>query len=74
MTTPADELRTAAQTLRTARFTGAMTATPTAAALIRARLPLADWLDETARNAEPIGVINAHALAVARAVNETEPS
>jgi hypothetical protein len=48
MTTPADELRAAAASLRQARFPGAMTATPSAAALIRARLPLADWLDEEA--------------------------
>ena len=31
-------------------------------------LALADWMDETARNAEPFGVINAHALATARAI------
>jgi hypothetical protein len=46
--TPADELRTAADTLRQARFTGAMTATPAVAALIRAREPLARWLTKLA--------------------------
>lgn len=34
---------------------------------------LADWLDETARNAEPFGVINARALAVARAILGGQP-
>jgi hypothetical protein len=48
MTTPADELRTAAETLRTARFAGAMTATPAVAALLRAREPIADLLGEHA--------------------------
>ena len=73
--TPAEELRTAAQTLRTARFPGAMTSTRTAAAIISARLPLADWLETTAirldhsthpswqENVEP------KALAVARTIN-----
>lgn len=46
---PADELRTAATALRQARFPAAMTATHSTAALIRARLPLADWLDDAAR-------------------------
>lgn len=44
MTTPADELAAAAETLKTARFAGAMTATPVVAALIRAREPIANWL------------------------------
>lgn len=70
---PADELRTAADKLRQARFPAAMTATASTAALISARLPLADWLDETARSAEPFGVIGTHALAVARAINGTAP-
>lgn len=48
MTTPAHELATAAQTLRTARFAGAMTATPAVAALLRAREPIADLLSEHA--------------------------
>ncbi|WP_370667066.1 hypothetical protein [Streptomyces sp. IBSBF 2507] len=71
--TPADELRTAATKLRQARFPAAMTATASTAALISARLPLADWLDETARNAEPFGAIGAHALAVARQINGSQP-
>lgn len=84
--TPADELRTAAQALRTARFAGAMTATHATAALIRARLPLATLLEavlSSSREASP-----AHeecdtwcspetcdlsaALAVARAINGGE--
>lgn len=65
---PADQLRAAAAKLRQARFPAAMTATASTAALIGARLPLADWLDETARNSEPFEQINHHALAVARAI------
>lgn len=71
MTTPSQELRAAATHLRQMRFPAAMTATSSTAALIGARLPLADWLDETARNAEPFGAINTHALATARAINAT---
>jgi hypothetical protein len=33
---------------------------------------LADWLDETARDAEPLGVINARAIEAARAINAAE--
>ncbi|MER7813836.1 hypothetical protein [Streptomyces sp. NPDC096153] len=69
LTSPADELRAAAASLRQMRFPAAMTATSSTAVLIGARLPLADWLDETARYAEPFGEINATALAVARAIN-----
>lgn len=81
MTTAADELRTAAQTLRTARFTGAMTATPVVAALIRAREPLAAWLEFARSDAERLGravgdspdqCLNPHALALARAINGGE--
>ncbi|MFD4662487.1 hypothetical protein [Streptomyces halstedii] len=46
--TPADQLRAAAEKLRAARFSGAITATPTVAALIGARLPLAAWLEAEA--------------------------
>lgn len=46
--TPADELAAAAETLRSARFTGAMTATPAVAALVRAREPIAELLQEHA--------------------------
>ncbi|MGW4028213.1 hypothetical protein ACWEFL_02655 [Streptomyces sp. NPDC004838] len=46
--TPADELRDAAQTLRQHVAIGAYTATPTGAALLRAREPLAQLLDFTA--------------------------
>jgi hypothetical protein len=37
----------------------------------RVGLALADWLDETARNAEPFGEINTHAVETARAINGT---
>ena len=53
MTTPADEIAAAANKLRTARFTGAMTATPVVAALISARESLAKLLRETAALHEP---------------------
>jgi hypothetical protein len=71
--TMTNELATAAATLRSARFAGAMTATPSVAALIRAREPLAKWLiswggielDESG----PLPEDAQHALAVARAIN-----
>lgn len=79
---PADELKTAAATLRNAAFRGAMTATPVVAALVRAREPIARLLECEAEIAaaahlwterEPCAwcgePANAHALAVARAVN-----
>lgn len=80
MTTPADELRAAVGKLRQARFPAAMTATASTAALISARLPLADWLELeadviAAREAQPEGgeyavdIGGDHALAVARAIN-----
>ncbi|WP_406188958.1 hypothetical protein [[Kitasatospora] papulosa] len=47
-TNPAALLREAAEKLRAARFSGAITATPTVAALIGARLPLANWLEAEA--------------------------
>ena len=47
-TNPTTLLREAADRLRAARFSGAITATPTVAALIGARLPLADWLEAEA--------------------------
>lgn len=67
------ELSAAAATLRSARFTGAMTATPAVAALIRAREPLAKWLiswggidlDETG----PLPEDAQYAIAIARAIN-----
>ncbi|MFK4801708.1 hypothetical protein ACI3K5_23875 [Streptomyces sp. MPA0124] len=74
---PADELRTAAAALRQARFPAAMTATASTAALIGARLPLADWLDATAAtldaNTHPgwQETVAPHPLAVARAINGT---
>jgi hypothetical protein len=78
VTTPADELRAAAETLRSATFRGAMTATPAVAALVRAREPLAAWLDECRADsvrlhslfpdADGQSKTNPHALAVARAI------
>ncbi|MEU4154794.1 hypothetical protein [Streptomyces antimycoticus] len=78
--TPADEitvaLATAAERLRTARFTGAMTTTPTGAALLRIRGPLADWLgclatlDPTERGSDTCGWCgNNHPEIVTRAFN-----
>lgn len=85
--TPAEELLAAASKLRTAVFRGAMTATPAVAALVRAREPLAKWLEETAaevRTAEGTeyalhpdgGVFGSWdaALAVARAINSVPES
>ncbi len=43
--TPADELRAAAAHLRAATLPTAITATPAMASLLRAREPLAAWLD-----------------------------
>jgi hypothetical protein len=80
-TSPTDELRQAAATLRASRFSGAMTATPAVAALLRAREPIADWLEHEAEitsvdhlyaEREPCGwcgtPANGHALAVARQI------
>ncbi|MFD3802619.1 hypothetical protein ACFWTC_03100 [Streptomyces sp. NPDC058619] len=46
--TPSEELRAAAETLRAATIRGAITATPAVAALVRARGPLAELLDDHA--------------------------
>lgn len=54
--TAADEINAAAETLRSATFRGAMTATPAVAALLRAREPLATLLEgvlSSAREAAP---------------------
>lgn len=78
--TPDEELRAAATALRTATFRGAMTATPAVAALLRAREPLADWLDFHAAMGDRLRSlfdgdlptdedINHPALAVARTIN-----
>jgi hypothetical protein len=71
--TPAEELRAAADTLRAATFTGAMTATPAVAALLRARGPLAAWLDSWGlvdlREHAAMQEDARHALAIARAIN-----
>jgi hypothetical protein len=79
MSTPADELRAAAAKLRQMRFPAAVTATSNTAALIGARLPLADWLDNTATtlnaNTHPDwqDCVAADALAVARALTGGQP-
>ncbi|MYS14995.1 hypothetical protein [Streptomyces sp. SID4982] len=54
--TPADELPAAAEKLRTARFAGAITATPTVAALLATRSPLAVLLDAVADKPDDPGV------------------
>jgi altronate dehydratase len=46
--TPAVELEAAAELLEKTLFRGAITMTPSVAALIRSREPLAKWLRETA--------------------------
>lgn len=81
MTTVADELRAAEATLKGATFRGAMTATPAVAALVRAREPLAAWLEFVRSDAErlsraigdsPDQCLNPHALAIARAINGSQ--
>lgn len=76
--TAAEEIATAAKTLRSATFRGAMTATPAVAALVRARAPLAAWLeaeaqtwagDEVHYQCSPTTCTLDAALAVARAIN-----
>lgn len=85
MTTQAEELRTAAKTLKTAVFRGAMTATPAVAALIRARAHVAELLEKTAKHWDDgflccdqgphaCGEVVASALAVARAINRGDRS
>ena len=72
----ADELRAAAETLRQHASIGAYTATPAGAALLRAREPLAQWLDDWARpgTTEDAPWPDLHrALAVARAINGSQP-
>ncbi|WP_075737506.1 hypothetical protein [Streptomyces acidiscabies] len=77
--TPAEELRAAADQLRGARFTGAITATPIVAALIRAREPLADWLTVSAvivsgyTDPEAAEEAGHYPLAVARQILGTTP-
>ncbi len=79
VTTPADELEAAAKKLRAATFRGAMTATPAVAALVRAREPLADWLESTAvslrRSTHPAWQeeVAGYPLAVARQLLGTAP-
>lgn len=54
---PTNEIRAAAARLRTGTPKGAFTATSSAAAILRAREPLADWLDaEAARLAAHLPV------------------
>lgn len=77
--TPAEEIQTAAKTLRSATFRGAMTATPAVAALVRAREPLANWLEITATSLAASthpdwqDCVAADALATARAINGAQP-
>ncbi|WP_322501793.1 hypothetical protein TR631_33725 [Streptomyces rochei] len=77
--TPADELRTAARTLRSSAFIGVRYSTSAVAALLRARGPLANWLDLAAAVYDPAAEVQetdrSHeaALDVARAINGTAP-
>lgn len=77
--TAAEEIATAAKTLRSATFRGAMTATPAVAALVRAREPLAKWLETTATSLAASthpdwqDCVAADALATARAINRAQP-
>ena len=72
--TAADEIQAAAEKLRTATFRGAMTATPAVAALVRAREPLAAWLEREAFRVLTNGGNPDlhHALTVARAILGTQ--
>lgn len=74
------EFATAAELLRTARFTGAMTATPAVAVIVRARQPLTEWLGclamltpaerKAERDGDRCGWCGVdHALDIARALN-----
>ncbi|MEU3220004.1 hypothetical protein [Streptomyces sp. NPDC006971] len=71
-TTPDAELRAAITLLRTAPFTGARTMTAATAALLRAREPIADWLDSWTgvdlSEHGPMPEDARHALAVARQI------
>ncbi|WP_030569676.1 hypothetical protein [Streptomyces aureocirculatus] len=83
MTEP-DELAAAARTLRNdASLQAATTAMPAVAALLRAREPLAAWLDHIRTTALELHRLHAdpgrtvhvqpHALDIARAINRTRP-
>ncbi|MFD7793611.1 hypothetical protein [Streptomyces sp. NPDC059759] len=83
MTDPAAELREAVRTLRRPGVSGAYTATSSAAAILRAREPLARWLEflrsDGERRSRTLGdsleqCISPDALAVARAINGGERS
>ncbi|MDX2846440.1 hypothetical protein PV377_47365 [Streptomyces ipomoeae] len=52
--TAADELRAAADKIRTACFTGAVTMLPAVAALVAAREPIAKWLEAEAAGHEAV--------------------
>ncbi|MGW3164799.1 hypothetical protein ACWC9Q_18385 [Streptomyces sp. NPDC001142] len=71
-TTPADELRAAVTLLRTAPVPGARTMTATTAALLRAREPIAAWLESWTgvdlSEHGPMPEDARHALAVARQI------
>lgn len=82
MTSPAQELTAAAQKLRNARFTGAVTMTPAVAALVAARGPIAHLLESANADAERLGratgsppgqCLNPDILAVARAILGDQP-
>ncbi|WP_428956165.1 hypothetical protein [Streptomyces sp. cg35] len=84
--TPAEEITAAADKLRDARFTGAMTMTPTVAALVAAREPIATLLEGVLSSNREAGPAHEEcdsrcspdtcdlsaALAVARAINGSQ--
>lgn len=76
-TSPADEIRAAAEVLRRPNHKGAFTASSSAAALLRARQPLADWLesldDIAVSEHGPLPAEYEHALTIARHINQ-EPT
>ena len=83
--TPADEIRAAADMLRSALYPGAFSADRTVAALVRAHDPMTSWLDRHTTLAEEVrrelggdfteealSEDTRHALAVARAMNQED--
>ncbi|MFJ8006138.1 hypothetical protein [Streptomyces fagopyri] len=78
MTMPVDELRAAVRNLRRPGIRGAYTASSSAAAILRARGPLSEWLEGqiTLHYCDPRDgcvecVATPDALAIARAINGT---
>ncbi|TXS07013.1 hypothetical protein EAO70_36450 [Streptomyces sp. adm13(2018)] len=72
---PADQLRAAAKVLRGKTSIGAFTATPAGAGLLRAREPIAQWLDSEASHLDhdDFPALHETALEVARAITGDTP-